>query len=173
MKGIGYHAYSEFRKINECHQISRGRQEQPGNERYIVYFGRAYVQDFETGALARGPLKIGRGKFASAIMRGRNQPGIDFRIFAEIVLPDNDATYECEKILKDALSHRNIKGKQGQKELYNISDSELRKTVLTIVSIFEDETFYKVKDIVFFKSDKNHEKIKKFKKAKRGLEAYI
>ena len=154
MKGIGYHGYSEFRRQVENHSIPRGRQEQPGNERYIVYFGRAFIKDFETGALARGPLKIGRGKFASALMRGRNQPGIDFRIFAEIVFDSNEATYECEKIIRDALGHRNIDGKQGQKELYDIKDRELKKTVDTIVSIFNDEVlFHDILEVVYFKTD--------------------
>lgn len=167
MKGIGYHGYSEFRKLNEGHQISRGAQERPGNERYIIYFGRAYVQDFETGVLARGPLKIGRGKFASALMRGRNQPGIDFRIYAEIVLDSNEATYICEEIIKDALGHRNIKGKQGQKELYNIKDKELKKTVETIVSIFQSEVFsHNILEVVHFLTDKNHD-VKTFRKNKK------
>ena len=166
MKGIGYHSYSEFRRLNEGHQISRGAQERPGNERYIVYFGRAYVQDFETGVLARGPLKIGRGKFASALMRGRNQPGIDFRIFAEIVLDCNDATYACEEIVKDALGHRNLKGKQGQKELYDIKDRELKKTVETIVSIFKSEiSCYDILEVVYFDNDKKYNK-KVFNKKK-------
>lgn len=176
MKGIGYHSYSEFRKLEEGHQISRGKQEQPGNERYIIYFGRAYVEDFETGVMARGPLKIGRGKFATALMRGRNQPGIDFRIFAEIVLDSNEATYACEEILKDMLSHRNLKGKQGQKELYDISDRELKKTVKTIAEVFLAETFYNVVDIVFFSNDKTYQSlpVNKTKKRKKvGLEYYM
>lgn len=173
MKGIGYHAYSEFRRINEGHEISRGQQEKPGNERYIIYFGRAYVKDFETGLVARGPLKIGRGKFATALMRGRNQPGIDFRIYAEIVLDCNDATYACEEILKDVLSHRNIKGPQGQKELYDIKDSELRKAVETVVEVFESETFYNVSDIVFFNNDNFKISKNKKKKIKRSLENFF
>ena len=168
MKGIGYHAYSEFRNEIENRSISRGRQEQSGNERYIIYFGRAYVDDFETGVTARGPLKIGRGKFASALMRGRNQPGIDFRIFAEIVLDSNDATYACEDIVKDALGHRNIKGKQGQKELYDIKDRELKKTVETIVEIFNSEIYsHKILEVIFFQNDKKYTKKIVNKKTKK------
>ena len=158
MKGIGYHAYSEFRKEVENHSISRGSQEKPGNERYIIYFGRAYVNVFESGVTARGPLKIGRGKFASALMRGRNQPGIDFRIFAEIVLDSNDATYACEQIVKDALGHRNVKGKQGQRELYDIKDREIKKTVETIVEIFNSEVLcHNILEVVYFQSDNKYD----------------
>jgi hypothetical protein len=170
MKGIGYHAYPEFRRLNEGHCISRGAQERPGYERYIVYFGRAYLEDFETGVVARGPLKIGRGKFGSALMRGRNQPGIDFRIYAEIVLDCNDATYACEEIVKDALSHRNIEGNQGQKELYDIKDKELKKTVETIVSIFESEIIsHKILEVVYFKDDENHKIIPFSKPVKKNV----
>lgn len=159
MKGIGYQAYSEFRTENEHDNICREHQEKPGNERYVIYFGRAYCKDYETGKIARGPMKIGRAKFASAVMRGRNQAGVDFRVHAEIVFDSNKATHDCEKIVKDALSHRNVIGSQGQIELYDISDRELKKTVETIVSIFKSEEIsHNILEVVFFSTDKRYER---------------
>lgn len=132
--GIGY---IEYRNLYES-----VRNEKPGDERFLIYFGRAHVTDHVTGVMARGPLKIGRGKFATAIMRGRNQPGVDFRIYSEIILPDNDATYECEQVIKSALEHLNIEMSQNQQELYDILDIELKHTVETMVEIIKAELPY-------------------------------
>ena len=82
-KGIGYQEERE-RRIAEGY--APGSIENPNNSRPIIYFARAHLTDHETKMVARGPMKIGRAKFASAIMRGRNQPGTDFRIYGEIVL---------------------------------------------------------------------------------------
>lgn len=173
MKGIGYQGYPEFRKLNEGHRICKSNQEENGNERYVIYFGRVYVKDFETGIVARGPLKIGRGKFVSAIMRGRNQSGADFRIFAEIVLDSNKATFVCEKILKDALSHRNIEGTQGQSELYDIKDREVKQTVDTIVSIFQSEVVsHDILEVVYFRTDKKFD-VKVYNKPKLKSEGCL
>ncbi len=147
MSGIGYQEYRKLR-INEGYTSSN--MESKGNERFLIYFGRAHVTDFESNQPCRSYLKIGRGKFATAIMRGRNQPGIDFRIYAEIILPNDAATYVVEKIIKDALGHRNMKFSQGQKEMYNINDSELLDTVNTIIDIVKAETDYKVLETNFY-----------------------
>ena len=149
--GIGYQGYKK-------HLISEGYTsseiEDKGKEKYIIYFGRAYVEDHETKAIARGPLKIGRGKYATALMRGRNQPGIDFRIYFEIVLETNQATYECEKVIKEALSHRNIIGTQGQRELYDIKDKELKNCVLTLCQIINEDTHNNIIEVNQFNRDK-------------------
>lgn len=129
--GIGYTEY--------CNLYESVRSEKPGDERFLIYFGRAHITDHLTGVMARGPLKIGRGKFATAIMRGRNQPGVDFRIYSEIILPDNDTTYVCESIIKSALEHLNIEMSQNQRELYDILDNELKHTVETMVEIIKAE----------------------------------
>lgn len=149
--GIGYQGYKKY-MMQEGYTAKQ--IEEQGREKFIIYFGRAYVIDHETGVLARGPLKIGRGKYATALMRGRNQPGIDFRIFYEIVLPDNRATYECEEVIKEAMSHRNLVGSQGQRELYNISDKELKKCVLTLCEIINEETHHEILEVNNFKNDK-------------------
>lgn len=128
--GIGYQEYRELYQI---------KREKPGNERFLIYFGRAHVIDHLTGIEARGPMKIGRGKFASAIMRGRNQPGVDFRVYSEIILADNNSTYACEDIIESILEHRNIEMSQNQQELYDIKDEELRHTVETVVEVLKAE----------------------------------
>jgi len=147
MKGIGYQEYKTLR-LNEGYSPSN--MEDKGNERFLIYFGRAHVTDFESNQPCRGHLKIGRGKFATAIMRGRNQPGIDFRIYAELILPNDAATRVVERIIEDALGHRNLKFSQGQQEMYNISDDDLETTVNTIVDIVEAETDYKILEKNFY-----------------------
>jgi len=129
--GIGY---VEYRNLFEGI-----RREKPGDERYLIYFGRAHVQDHITKVVSRGPLKIGRGKFATALMRGRNQPGVDFRIYSEIIVPYNQDTYDCEQLIKSVLKHRNMKMSQNQQELYDIRDEELEQTVSAIVEIIKAE----------------------------------
>jgi hypothetical protein len=147
MKGIGYQEYKKIR-LNEGHTGTT--MEHAGNERYLIYFGRAHVADHETGVECRGHLKIGRGKFATALMRGRNQPGIDFRIYAELILENNQATKDVEEIIKDALEHRNMKFSQGQREMYNISDAEIETTLSAIVEIVEAETGHKILETNYY-----------------------
>ena len=147
MTGIGYQEYRKLR-LNEGHTSTA--MEQAGNERYLIYFGRAHVSDHETGTECRGHLKIGRGKFATALMRGRNQPGIDFRIYAELILENNQATKDVEEIIKDALQHRNMKFSQGQREMYNISDAEIETTLSAIVEIVGAETSHKILETNYY-----------------------
>jgi len=125
-KGIGYIEYRK-KRINEG--LMSSKIESAGNERFVVYFGRVHLNDHETDQFCRGYLKIGRGKFATALMRGRNQPGIDFRIYAEIVVDNNDDTRRVEQIAQGLLISRNVKFSQGQKEMYNIKDDELMDIV--------------------------------------------
>lgn len=143
-KGIGY---QEYRQKRIAEGISPSEIESPGNERYLIYFGRAHLYDHESMILSRGFLKIGRGKFATAIQRGRNQPGVDFRIYGEIILDSNEATYSAESILKDALSHRHIEFDQGQDEMYDIKDEELEETIKAIAEIIDSETVYKILEV--------------------------
>lgn len=167
--GIGYQGYKRY-MMSEGY--SSREIEQRGREKYIIYFGRAYVQDHQTGVVARGPLKIGRGKYATALMRGRNQPGIDFRIYFEIVLDSNEATYECEKIIKEAMSHRNIVGSQGQRELYDIEDEELKKCVMSLCEIINEETNNTILEVNQFNKDKKVE-LKYTNKQKSNLSNYL
>jgi len=125
--GIGYQKYKDMRVVNEG--LSSGELEKHGNERYLIYFGRLHLKDHRTGLECRGPLKIGRGKFATAIMRGRNQPGGDFRIYGEIILSYNSETYIAEDIINDRLTDRKMIMDQGQEEIYNITDEELEDII--------------------------------------------
>jgi hypothetical protein len=127
MIGIGY-------QESRIQQKEKGKNESKGNEEFLLYFGRAHLYDETTKVEARSLLKIGRGKYKTAIMRGRNQSGIDFRVYAEIIVSNNDETHMIEKIVKKLLKNKNVKGSQGQRELYQISDDELSNTVDMIVS---------------------------------------
>ena len=131
MLGIGYQE-AKRKRVDEG--FARSQIEKRGNEEYLLYFARAHIVDFETGLEARGQLKIGRGKFKTALQRGRNQPGVDFRIYAEVLVKSNADTYQIENIVKRILSNRNVPGSQGQRELYDISDDELYDIVKNISS---------------------------------------
>ena len=116
-------------------QKSKGKGEGKGQEEYLLYFGRAHLINESTNRESRGLMKVGRGKFKTALMRGRNQPGIDFRVYAEIIVSDNSETYKIEKISKEFLKLKNVKGSQGQRELYKIEDLELLNIVESIVNL--------------------------------------
>jgi len=133
MKGIGYVEYRKHRMLNEG--LKAGNIEKSGNERYAIYFGRSHVIDHETKSLARGPLKIGRAKFVTALMRGCNQPGIDFRVYVELILDNNDATYDVEQAIADHLACYRMEMDQNQQECYDINDGRLLKLMPDIVEI--------------------------------------
>ena len=156
MLGIGY---QEAVKIRKSKGLTSSQMEAQGNEEYLIYFGRAHVKDFETGLLARGPLKIGRGKFKTALLRGRNQPGVDFRIYAEIILYNNNDTYALEGVAKRIFKDNNIKGDQGQKELYNFTDADLFKIVPDLAEVGTDCLQIQIKSINFFNNNNVEEVI--------------
>lgn len=147
-KGIGYQEYRTKRMISEG--LRSGDIEKTGNERYLLYFGRAHVIDHESKTEARGPLKIGRGKFATALMRGRNQPGIDFRIYAEIILDTNDATTDAEEISKDLLRDSRLTMDQNQQECYSIGDDGIADTVEMIADQIRSTTCHKIQEVNIF-----------------------
>jgi len=150
-KGIGYQE-SRNKRFDEGFSSSGDNGlETKGNEEFIIYFGRASVSDFETGVPARGMLKIGRGKFKTALMRGRNQPGIDFRVYAEILLYNNEATKIVERLIGKTFKDRNVPGSQGQKELYDFTDDELTDLVYTIEELVKDFTNIEIKKVNFYK----------------------
>lgn len=144
--GIGY---QEARELRLAEGLKKSEIESKGNESYLIYFGRAHLTDFETGMECRGPLKIGRGKFMTALMRGRNQPGIDFRVYAEIKVETNDDTYALESVAKEIFKHRNIIGSQGQRELYDFKDEELYDVVYDLVEVAFECKNVRIKEIIF------------------------
>lgn len=117
--------------------------ENPDNPEWTIYIARTHVIDHVTGVEARGPLKIGRGKYMNNIQRGRNQGGGDFRAYARLVLEDNQGTKDIEKYVKTNYVDRKFAGPQStQSELYDFTDDE-------IVDLVKDiEMFAKSNNIV-------------------------
>ena len=150
-KGIGYQEARRKRFDEGFSGSGFNGLESQGNEEFLIYFGRACVNDFETGIPARGLLKIGRGKFKTALQRGRNQPGIDFRVYAEILLYNNGDTHIVEKLIAKTFKDRNVPGSQGQKELYDFTDDELTDVVYTIEELVKDFTDVEIKKVNFYK----------------------
>jgi len=150
-KGIGYQEARKKRFDEGFSGSGENGLESKGNEEFLIYFGRACVNDFETDTPARGQLKIGRGKYKTALQRGRNQPGIDFRVYAEILLYNNEDTKIVERLITKTYKGRNMPGSQGQKELYNFSDNELTDLVYTVEELVEDFTDVEIKEINFYK----------------------
>jgi len=108
--------------------------EQKGNERYVLYFARSHIEDFETGQIARGHMKIGQAKYLSAVMRTRNQPGNDFRCYAEIVMDELQHTFDAEALMKKLYKGRRLQLTQNQQEMYNFTDEELKDVVEFLVT---------------------------------------
>ena len=137
MIGLGYLDYCQ-KRIDEGLSTQQTKTgfgfEDPGQERFVVYFARTHIIDHQTGIEARGLLKIGRAKFATALQRSRNQPGCDFRIYAEIVCETNNQIKELEKKVEKFLVDKHVELTQNQRELYDIKDDELRPTIKAILN---------------------------------------
>jgi len=137
MIGLGYLDYCQ-KRIDEGLSTQQTKTgfgfEDPGQERFVVYFARTHIIDHQTGIEARGLLKIGRAKFATALQRSRNQPGCDFRIYAEIVCETNNQIKELEKKVERFLIDKHVELTQNQRELYDIKDDELRPTIKAILN---------------------------------------
>tara|TARA_Y100001937_G_scaffold33790_1_gene48178 strand:+ start:3012 stop:3470 length:459 start_codon:yes stop_codon:yes gene_type:complete len=150
MIGLGYLDYCQ-KRIDEGLSTQQTKTgfgfEDPGKERFIIYFARTHIVDHETGVEARGLLKIGRAKFATAIQRSRNQPGCDFRIYAEIVCETNNQIKELEKIIEKFLVDRHVELTQNQRELYDIKDDEIRPT---IKAILEHIYYFEPKEVCYY-----------------------
>jgi len=149
IKGIGYLEYCRER-MNEGYTTQQKKDgtgyEQPGQERYVLYFARSHVEDFESGVIARGHMKVGQAKYLSAVMRTRNQPGNDFRCYAEVVLHNLEQTFDAEALVKKIYKDRRIKLTQNQQELYNFNDSELSEIVYNVV----DKLGIEPKEVKFY-----------------------
>ena len=137
MIGLGYLDYCQ-KRIDEGLSTQQTKTgfgfEDPGQERFVVYFARTHIIDHQTGIEARGLLKIGRAKFATALQRSRNQPGCDFRIYAEIVCETNNQIKELEKKVEKFMVDKHVELTQNQRELYDIKDDELRPTIKAILN---------------------------------------
>lgn len=117
---------------------------------WTIYAARAHVVDHVTGTEARGPLKIGRGKYMNNIQRGRNQSGADFRVYARLILEDNQGTKDIEKYVKTAFADRKFVGPQTtQSELYDFKDDEIKDLISKIESFAKDNNVA-VKEVKFY-----------------------
>jgi|TARA_Y100000766_G_C18675210_1_gene491992 hypothetical protein len=131
MLGLGYKGACQLR-LDEGYTTQKHNgngYEEPGHERYCLYLGRSHIHDHETNVMARGLLKVGRAKYLSAVIRSRNQPGNDFRIYYAIYVPNDTQSWRLEEIFKGKYKNRNVPGDEGQQELYNIEDKELKQIV--------------------------------------------
>ena len=151
MLGIGY---QEARRKRLSEGYTSSSMEDKGNEEFLLYFGRAHITDYESGNTARGLMKVGRGKYKTALMRGRNQPGVDFRIYAEIIVSSNEETHAIEKLATNLLMEKRKKGSQGQRELYDIKDAELFDIVNDIAEVAKDCNQISVLEINFYNNNK-------------------
>ena len=71
---------------------------------------------------------MGRAKYLSALIRSRNQ-GNDFRIYYAIYVPNETQYKKLEEIFKKKYESRNVPADEGQLELYNIKDEEIKQIV--------------------------------------------
>ena len=71
-------------------------------------------------------------------------------MYAEILLYNNEDTHIVEKLITKNYKDRNVKGSQGQKELYNFTDDELADVVYTIEELIEDFTDVDIKEVNFY-----------------------
>ena len=112
--------------ITERKNAGHKKLEDPANPEWTVYVARSHVIDHESGLEARGPLKIGRGKYMNNIQRGRNQDGSDFRVYARLILETDSETRALENYIEGIYGHRKTPGPQStQSELYNLTDDEI------------------------------------------------
>ena len=148
--GIGYQA-NRIQRIKQG--FSGNLMEAAGYERYLIYFGRAHITDHETDLTSRGFMKVGRGKFATALQRGRNQPGVDFRIYGEIILASNEATHAVEKLVSKKLLHKHMTFSQGQSEMYDINDNELEKILKDVAQLAKSNR-WQVNEVNLYDNDK-------------------
>lgn len=130
IKGAGYSDIIQER-LNDG--FTKQTLESNDHPEWTIYIGRMHVTDYESGITSRGLLKIGRAKYVNTVQRGRNQGGADFRIYARIIVENNETTSYIEKLVKQLYSTRRTSGPQNQTELYNITDNEISELVNTIV----------------------------------------
>jgi hypothetical protein len=125
--------YAEI--ISERKNAGYKNLEDPDNPEWTIYIARTHVIDHETGMEARGPLKIGRGKYMNNIQRGRNQGGGDFRVYARLIFENNNGTKKTESYIENNYKNRKFVGPQStQSELYDFKDYEIEQIIKDITS---------------------------------------
>lgn len=122
LTGISVHAYRQTRIHRE--NLASSALETREGYRHVVYWGRQHVTDVDEGRVSKGHLKVGKSVSATSIMRGRNEGGGDFKIYAEMVY--DETTYAtAEHIVHLFLNPWAQAGDHGQQELFNISNKYL------------------------------------------------
>jgi|DEB0MinimDraft_10_1074344.scaffolds.fasta_scaffold121673_2 hypothetical protein len=153
-EGMGYHKHTEFfGKDND----------------FCLYAGRMHTVDHQDpNIVARGILKLGRGKALNPIQRGRGQGGSNFKVYGKIQLHNNDDTWIGERTIKKICHHRNVPGDEGQMELYDYKDEEIKDVILEIscslrfdsdIDIVSSMLFYNDTDEpeIIFGANESHE----------------
>ncbi len=149
LTGISVHAYKETRMRRE--NLMASQLEQSAYYRHVVYWGRQFLTDVDTGNVAKGPLKIGKSVSATSCMRQRNEGGGNFKILAEMSYTKGD--YDAaEKTVQNFLNHYSIAGDNGQKELFNLPDSEVVNKISEAYALL-DSKFNRPDEILLFTAD--------------------
>ena len=68
----------------------------------------------------------------------RTNSGNDFRIYYAIYVPNETQYKKLEEIFKKKYESRNVPGDEGQLELYNIKDEEIKQIVDDMVEHARD-----------------------------------
>ena len=170
-EGMGYHKHTEiFGKDND----------------FCLYAGRMHTVDHQdANIVARGILKLGRGKALNPIQRGRGQGGSNFKIYGKIQLHNNADTWTGEKTIKKICRHRNVLGDEGQMELYDYKDEEIKDVILEIsnslcfdsdIDIVSSMLFYSETDkpeIIFGADKKYEERLEQFPITHNTLKQFL
>ena len=116
--------------------INKNYSENPEYSNYCIYVGHCEIVDFETGQKAKGPPKIGKSRYLSALNRGRSQGGSDWIFDYIYFVPEEEKYSKLETQIHNELKKFNL-NKPHHRELYNLSINDAIDKVKSIVeSVF-------------------------------------
>jgi hypothetical protein len=154
MNGIDYPAYKKLRCTRELIHVSL--LEKPQGRRSVIYFGRVHLTDVSSATEARGYFKIGKSDMPNVMMRLRNQPGSEFRLYAEVLI-DGDVN-RAEKVAHTELKPWQLSTTHlGQTELFNIPDDSLERRVEQVCKALNNtmgNSHAHVKEVLLFNCNK-------------------
>lgn len=162
--GIGYQEYKKLRKDRE--NLRSSQLEHQDYKRHIVYFGRMHLTDYSSNIEVVGPMKVGKTYYPTSLFRARNEAGGEFRLYAEIVLYEPSQMDRIERLAHRTLNSYRIEGPQGQKELFNLSNTDLDQHIDSILSAFSLTGFFGLKVQEVLKFDNNEHSIYSISKFK-------
>ena len=99
---------------------------------YCIYVGHCEIVDFETGQKAKGPPKIGKSRYLSALNRGRSQGGSDWIFDYIYFVPEEEKYSKLETQIHNELKKFNL-NKPHHRELYNLSINDAIDKVKSII----------------------------------------